>query len=548
MVDNVCGDENIVITRRDFLKKTGLLAGALAMPTIAPHSQPTESEDESHEVIPRPSVSASSIANFVDPLPIPQVARPSGEREDPFNRGRSIPFYRIEMSEVFAKLHRDLKPTRLWAYGGTSPGPIIEAQSGHPLMVEWVNALPKAHLFAVDHHIHGAEANKPNVRAVVHLHGAKVRPDSDGYPEDWYVPGKSLTSYYPNHQHAAMLWYHDHALGITRLNVYAGLFGAYFIRDEAERALNLPGGKYEIPLILCDRKIDSQGQLDYPVAPMFMAPWRPEFYGNAMLVNGKLFPFLEVEARNYRFRVVNVSNSRFLSLSLSDQRPFSQIGSDQGLLRAPIEVTPVILAPAERADLIIDFASEGGRKIVLSDSSGPIMQFRVASSSVADPIRLPKKLRHIAPLAPSRAVRTRTLTLDQYNDPSGKVMRMLLNGTHWDMPITEKPKLGSIEVWRFVNLTPDSHPIHLHLVRFQILGRHEFDLEAYRKSKTLRLVGPSKPPDPNESGWKDTVRCPPKTVTSIIAHFEGFTGRYVWHCHVLEHEDNEMMRPYEVIG
>ena len=143
-------------------------------------------------------------------------------------------------------------------------------------------------------------------------------------------------------------------------------------------------------------------------------------------------------------------------------------------------------------------------------------------------------------------LRTRTLTLDQYNDPSGKVMRMLLNGTHWDMPITEKPMLGSIEMWRFVNLTPDPHPIHLHLVRFQILGRREFDLEAYQKSKSLRFVGPSRPPDPNESGWKDTVRCPPKTVTSIIARFEGFTGRYVWHCHVLEHEDNEMMRPYEV--
>ena len=518
------------------------------MPTIGPHSQPTEIEDESHEVVPRPSLSASSIANFADPLPIPQVAKPSGERPDPFSPGQRVPFYRIEMSEVFAKLHRDLKPTRIWAYGGTSPGPIIEAQSGHPLMVEWVNALPRAHLFAVDHHIHGAEANKPNVRAVVHLHGAKVRPDSDGYPEDWYVPGKSRISYYPNGQDAAMLWYHDHALGITRLNVYAGLFGAYFIRDEAERALNLPSGRYEIPLILCDRKIDSQAQLDYPAAPMFNAPWRPEFYGNAILVNGKLLPFLEVEARSYRFRVVNVSNSRFLSLSLSDQQPFIQIGSDQGLLRAPVEVTPVILAPAERADLVIDFASLRGNRIVLSDSSGPITQFRVDSSAKTDASSLPGKLRPIAPLKPIHAARTRTLTLDQYSDPSGKVTRMLLNGSHWDMPITERPTLGSIEIWRFVNLTPDPHPIHLHLVRFQILGRRAFDLGEYQKSKRLHFVGPSIPPDPNESGWKDTVRCPPKTVTSIIARFEGFTGRYVWHCHVLEHEDNEMMRPYEVIA
>ena len=127
-------------------------------------------------------------------------------------------------------------------------------------------------------------------------------------------------------------------------------------------------------------------------------------------------------------------------------------------------------------------------------------------------------------------------------------MRMLLNGMHWDMPISERPVLGSVEIWSFVNLTPDPHPIHLHLVRFRILDRREFDVDAYKKSKSLRLTGPAMPPDPNESGWKDTVRCPAKTVTRIIARFEGFTGRYVWHCHVLEHEDNEMMRPFEVIS
>lgn len=515
----------------------------MAMPTIVP-----DTDDALHEVVPRATIGPASLPRYVDPLPIPQVALPIEHRPDPTNAAQRVPFYRVEMREVLVKLHRDLPPTRLWSYGGTSPGPTFEARSGHPLMVEWANALPTAHLFSVDHHIHGAEKEKPNVRAVVHLHGAKVHPDSDGYPEDWYVPGKSRTSYYPNGQDGAMLWYHDHALGITRLNVYAGLFGAYFVRDDAEAALNLPRGKYEIPLILYDRKIDSRGQLYYPNSPIFYQPWVPEFYGDTILANGKLFPYLTVEPRKYRIRIVNVSNSRFLTLALSNQQPFQQIGSDQGLLRAPITLEATILAPAERADLIIDFAQYMGMEVVLNDVSGPIMQFRVDRSSPAAALALPATLRRIAATAPKRAIRTRTLTLDQDNNAAGKVMRMLLDGKHWGMPISEKPKLDSIEIWSFVNLTPDPHPIHLHLVRFQILDRREFDLDAYRKEKTLRYTAAAKPPDPNESGWKDTVRCPPKMVTRIIAKFEGFNGRYVWHCHVLEHEDNEMMRPYEVIS
>ncbi len=531
-----------MITRREFLRNSGLLAAAITMPMA------TESEDELREVVPRSTLAPSSLAHFVDSLPIPEVARPVEYRADPMKPAERIPYYRMPMSEVLLKLHRDLPPTRLWGYGATSPGPTIEAHSGRPLMVEWVNALPKAHLLPIDHHIHGAEASKPNVRAVVHLHGAKVRPESDGYPEDWYLPGKSRLSYYPNGQDAAMLWYHDHALGITRLNVYAGLFGAYIVRDSVEDGLNLPSGKYEIPLVLCDRKIDSQGQLYYQASPMFDAPWLPEFYGNLILANGKLLPYLAVEPRQYRFRVVNVSNSRFLTLSLSNQEAFHQIGSDQGLLREPASVTSIILAPAERADIVIDFAPHRGAQIVLKDVSGPIMQFRVEGAAVASSASLPATLRRIKPLPASSAVRTRTLTLDQDNNAAGRVMRMLLNGMHWDMPISERPALGSIEIWRFVNLTPDPHPMHLHLVRFQILERREFAVDLYKKSKVLKFIGRAKPPDANESGWKDTVRCPAKTVTQIIARFEGFTGRYVWHCHVLEHEDNEMMRPFEVVS
>ena len=211
-----------------------------------------------------------------------------------------------------------------------------------------MNALPSEHFLPMDHTIHGAEADKPAVRTVVHLHGAKTAPESDGYPEDWIVPGKSSLYYYPNQQDAAMLWYHDHALGINRLNVYAGLLGTFFIRDSVEDALNLPKGKYELPLILYDRLLTHEGQLLYPVSPDPQSPWVPEIFGNAILVNGKLFPYLDVEPRKYRFRVLNGSNARFYNLSFvengsgenatanQNEVPFHQIGTDQGLLSAPV--------------------------------------------------------------------------------------------------------------------------------------------------------------------------------------------------------------------
>src|SRR5262249_50748023 len=201
-----------------------------------------------------------------------------------------------------------------------------------------VNELPTQHFLPIDHSIHGAEADKPDVRVVPHLHGAKAPPKSDGYPEDWYVPGKSRTFYYPNQQEAAMLWYHDHAIGITRLNMYAGLFGAFFVRDEFEEGLNLPKGKYEIPLLIYDRMLDEHGQLFYPVSPDADSPWVPEVFGSAFLVNGKLFPYLEVEPRKYRFRVLNVANGRFLHLNLSNEQEFHQIGTDLGLLPSPVSL------------------------------------------------------------------------------------------------------------------------------------------------------------------------------------------------------------------
>jgi len=285
------------VTRREFLQKSGMLVAGMAAMQVDPHRT---------GLIGRPLLDLNALARFVDPLPVSAILKPSGTRPSPENPASKIPYYKLAMREFSSKVHRDVKPTRLWGFGNASPGPTFETRSGEPLLVDWVNELPKAHFLPIDHSVHGADTGKPDVRAVTHLHGAKAPAKSDGYPADWWVPGKSALYYYPNHQDAAMLWYHDHTLGITRLNMYAGLFGVFVIRDQFEDGLNLPKGKYEIPLTLYDRSFDREGQLFYPVSPDPESPWVPEVFGDAILVNGKLFPYLEVEPRKYRFRVLVV--------------------------------------------------------------------------------------------------------------------------------------------------------------------------------------------------------------------------------------------------
>ncbi|HUI52443.1 MAG TPA: multicopper oxidase [Terriglobales bacterium] len=529
----------MAFSRRLFLKQTAAVAGALAMPKTnhTAHSQTTA----------RPVLDLKGVAAFVDPLPIPPVAQSSGTKPVPGRASLHMPYYRIAMRQFQTKVHRDLQSTRLWGFEGGSPGPTLETRSGQGMLVEWANDLPQAHFLPIDHGIHGAEKDKPDVRAVVHLHGGKVGPESDGYPEDWYTPGKSATYFYPNEQDAAMLWYHDHTLGINRLNVFAGLFGVYLIRDKVEEALDLPRGRYEIPLVICDRMFDKDAQLYYPVSEDPHGVWISEFAGDAFLVNGKLLPYLEVEPRKYRFRVLNASNSRFFDLKLSNGQEFHQIGSDQGLLPAPVPLKDLQLAPAERADLIVDFAGRAGEQIILKNESFQVLQFRVAKLAVAPEKPLPATLRSVARIAESSAIRTRELALVEVDDQIARPMQMLLNNARWHDPITEKPLLDSVEIWSLINTSDDSHPIHLHLVKFQVLDRRNFERFAYTSKGVLRYLGPVTPPDPNEMGWKDTVTAPAGMVTRIIVRFEGFTGRYVWHCHILEHEDNEMMRPYDVV-
>ncbi len=490
------------------------------------------------------------LSKFVDQLAQPVTARSTTTRSNPFAREEQVPLYRLVARQIERKIHRDLPSTRMWGIGPSSPGVTIEARSNQPILIEWVNELPAHHFLPIDHSIHGADPSKPDVRTVFHVHGARVPPESDGYPENWFTPTHSLISVYPNRQDATTLWYHDHSIGISRLNMLAGLFGFYLIRDDVEDALNLPGGRYEIPLVLYDRSFRSDGQLYYPVSANPDRPWVPEFFGDAILANGTLFPFLDTEPRKYRFRLLNASNSRFLYLSLSNGQTLRQIGSDQGFLPTPVDMRRITLAPGERADVVIDFREARGDNVTLHSDDYAILQFRTSRQEVTDTAALPSRLRQVDRIAEAEAIATRLLTLEGGSDPDDPTTMsgpLLLNGAFWHEPVTENPRFNTAEIWSLVNVTDDSHPIHLHLVRFQILDRRAFDVFTYLNERQLRYTGPPILPEPDEAGWKDTVRAHPGMVTRIIIRFEGFAGRYVWHCHVLEHEDYEMMRPYDVL-
>ncbi len=506
---------------------------------------------------------------FIDRLPIPQHMEPYGHR-------KGTKLYRLRAFEFSQRLHSRLPPAKLWGYEGKYPGPIIEAFRGEPIEVMWANHLPTTHLFKIDPRIHGAMPPTPDVRIVPHLHGSRTSSPSDGLPENWFTPGQSRRYFYPNEQPAATLWYHDHALGITRLNIYAGLSGFYFLRDKDERAMDLPSGDYEIPLLLQDRTLDIAGQLVY--APTHedgreLPPgvWGPEFFGEFAVVNGVVFPYLEVEARPYRLRLLNGANSRFFDLYLNLAKSptdipslvqFEQIGTDGGFLPRPVFLTRLLLGPAERADLMVDFSRLEGKTVTLSNSAlspypgwstlgagrAPLyelMQFRVKPTTGESKKRFGVN-RLFLQLEENSSVTTRDFILSERLDAQGRSLGVRINGKGYDDPVTETVKLGTIEKWRFINTTDDAHPMHIHLVQFQILNRQGFDPIALRNG-CLQLVGTPRPAAANEAGWKDTAVVNPGEVLTILVPFESYAGRYVFHCHMLEHEDNDMMRPYEVV-
>lgn len=500
--------------------------------------------------------------------------------------------------------------TTVWGYNGSYPGPTIEAQKGAPISVKWENGLvdqngnPLPHLLPVDTSVHWAFNDHANgngsysirddgVPVVTHLHGGHVEAASDGGPDAWFTPGFAATGpafekqtySYANDQDAATLWYHDHALGITRLNVYAGLAGYYYLRDSFdtgvgddpatrrnENPLGLPTGRYEIPLAIQDRMFTEDGALFIPSesdvegapSPSIL----PEFFGDHILVNGKAWPFLEVEPRKYRFRMLNGSDSRFYNLTLPGGPSFLQIGSDQGLLERGVELAQLTLGPGERADVIIDFASFQGQELIIRNdahspfphgdesvdpqTTGQIMKFIVGNTVSEPEPKLAARLNQIRRMVPQRANTTRELALFEMEDSYGRLLPQL--GTvrdgalRWDDPTTEIVRLGDTEVWEVYNNTMDAHPIHLHLVKFQVLSRQGFTAAVDEDGvmSDVRLVGRAIQPAASEMGWKDTVQMMPGEVTRIIATFDK-PGGYVWHCHILSHEDHEMMRRLEVV-
>jgi spore coat protein A len=622
----------------------------------------------------------TSIPKYVDPLvipppmPITSVIKQKG--------GKNIDYYEIAVREFDQQILPSPMPaTTVWSYGSVNhpgtfnyPAFTIEARADRAVRVKWINDLVDgngdylSHLLPVDQTLHWA--NPPGgvggtdvrpewedtpdpylgpVPIVTHVHGAHTTDDSDGYTEAWYLPDANdipggyatVGAYYdtfkaqspigdlwgpgnavfqyPNDQRATTLWYHDHSLGMTRLNVYAGPAGFWIIRGGPH---DLPGGPlpapapkpndnpnsnksyYEIPIVVQDRTFYDDGSLFYPTSREFfdgysgpfipdtdLSPiWNPEFFGDTMVTNGNTWPVLNVEPRRYRFRFLNGCNSRFLILKMvSDPLaarpataalPFWQIGAEGGFLPAPVMLDQLLMGLAERADVIVDFTglpvgteifliNEGpdepfGGGVVGVDfdaadpaTTGQVMKFVVGPLGKADTTTPPAALvlPQFAPLGPESV--TRRLSLNEemstvFDGPAAALLGVLDNDGYpvsllWMDDVTENPTVGSTEVWEFYNFTADAHPIHLHLVEFEVVDRQalETNLEG-ETTEPAALVGPPIPPEPWETGTKDTVIAYPGQVTRVKAMFD-LPGLYVWHCHIVEHEDNEMMRPYVVL-
>lgn len=484
---------------------------------------------------------------FVDPLPLPPVAKPI-EQVD------GVDHYRMSMVQLKQKLHRDLPPTTVWGYSDGSyagyPGPTIEARVHETVRVTWVNdlrdeqgQLRKHHVLPVETCIHGVEDDTP--RTVVHLHGAHVPAESDGQPDWTLVPGEETVYEYPNHQEAATLWYHDHAMGITRLNVYMGLAGLYLLRNPEEEKLGLPSGEYEVPLVIQDRSFAPDGSLRYA------EELSEHFFGDTVLVNGKVWPYLEVKRGLYRFRVLNGSGSRTYTLKVPGAGLLTVVGSDGGLLPAPVKIASLTLAPGERAEFVVDFRRFlPGQQAVLQNVEEPadaahlgspdVMQFRILDEPgyTAD---VPEQLRARQDIPEDSARLSRDFVLAKSPSDCGG-SAWLINGKGFH-DITERPLLGTAEIWRFINRSGTLHSMHMHLVMFQVLDRQRFELDG----DEVVPIGPRMPPRPEESGWKDTVQVGPFEMARVIARFTDYAGRYAYHCHILEHEDHEMMRQFETV-
>jgi spore coat protein A, manganese oxidase len=468
---------------------------------------------------------------FTLPFRIPPVLRPTRSEAE-------ADYYEITQTETMASILPGVK-TAIWGYNGIFPGPIIESRRARTAVVTHTNKLP--------------------VPTVVHLHAGRTPHTSDGYPIDYvyptdrsymnqhmdmgHMPGATMTGdtsdgsrayTYPLDQRAAMLWYHDHRMDFTGPSVWRGLAGMHFVRDDEEDALHLPSGPRELPIMITDRSFAADGSLAYPSVdgsllgkPGVTQPFIAGVLGDTMLVNGTPWPLAHVEGAKYRLRILNACNARRLDLRLDPQPDgaMTQIGTDGGLLATPIMQEHFELAPAQRLDVIVDFASfKPGTAVTLLNDYGDgnmsqVMRFMVGEKA-SDPFTVPGTLSTIEKLTAEQAVVTRTFRFQ-----IGQVDHMngwLIDGQPFTPDnISAAPALGTVEVWRL--LADFHHPVHIHLNPFQVLSRG--------------INGPGT----FDAGWKDTIDLRPAEEAAIAIRFDGYAGKYVFHCHNLEHEDMAMM-------
>lgn len=479
-----------MLRRRDLLKR-GVLGGSAALLAWRFPGLVTPAR-------------ASRPEPFSVPLPIPPVLQ--RVRSD-----ASGDYFELTMKNSRARL-REGPATEIWGFDGIWPGPTIRATRGRPTHVRATNLM--------------------NRDVNIHNHGHKVAVESDGRPLDIIRPGESRTYVYPNDQHAATYWYHDHTMENAEA-VYRGMAGFYLITDRAEDTLNLPSGEYDIPLMLQDRTLDAHNRLTYELNEQAI---EEGVFGDTLFVNGVATPYLEVADRKYRFRVLAAANRRAFALRLGHGDPMMIIGSDGGLLEAPVTLDELLIWTGERFDLVIDFSRYPvGSSVVLhnvrtADAGRPfpyllpaVMRFDIVRSE-PDPSEVPSRLGSVERLRPEDAVMTRRFVLDFIDG------HWTINGLMYDSArIDANPRLGTTEIWEFENRSDLPHDIHLHLVQFQILTAGGQQLLPIRM------------------GWKDTHRVFRQQTDSIIVPFEGYSGVYVFHCHMLEHAEHMMMGQFEVL-
>ncbi|KAK4484179.1 hypothetical protein RD792_011400 [Penstemon davidsonii] len=545
-------------------------------------------------------ISPSFLEKFVDELSdMPRV-----KGFDVIN-GVHVPnSLKIGMFHKKWKFHRDLPPTPVFAFGtsreGASiPGPTIEALHGVDTYVKWENYLPSKHILPWDPTIPTAIPHtKKGIPTVVHLHGGIDEPESDGHSTSWFTAkfkerGPSWTKknyHYHNVQHPGTLWYHDHAMGLTRVNILAGLCGAYIIRHpEIEMPLGLPyEEEFDRPLVVFDRSFRVDGTIYMNSTgnnPSIHPQWQPEYFGDAIIVNGKAWPYMIVKRRKYRFRIINASNARFFKFYFNNGLEFIHVGSDSAYNEKPIMIKEILLAPSEIVDVVVDFSKSNSDAVVLSndapypypsgdpvnEANSEVMKFIIKANHVVDTSKIPSKLiKYLAPKLSDASV-TRYIAMYEYTSNIDEPTHLYINGKSYEAPVTETPKVGATEIWNVINLTEDNHPLHIHLGLFVALDQTELvNLDKFKecmlkmndaiKCQVGKYARGKKIEVPaHEKGWKNVYKMMPGHVTKILVRFSYIHTNesypfdataepgYVYHCHILDHEDNAMMRPLKFI-